>query len=121
MIKQIATVGIYVDDQKKALEFWRDKVGFELRNNIDMDNGMTWMEVAPRGAESCLVLYPKELMSNFAELKPSIVFVCQDIEKFCAELKGKGVAFSQELSMMRWGKFASFKDDDANEFGLKGN
>jgi len=121
MIKQIATVGVYVEDQQKALQFWRDKIGFELRNNIDMGNRMTWMEVAPTGAESCLVLYPKELMTNFAELKPSIVFVCQDIEKFCAELKGKGVAFSQELSTMRWGKFASFKDDDGNEFGLKGN
>jgi lactoylglutathione lyase len=121
MIKQIATVGIYVEDQKKALQFWKDKVGFEVRNNVDMGNGMTWMEVAPKGAESCLVLYPKKLMTNFAELKPSIVFVCQDIDNFCAELKKNGVGFAQELSTMRWGKFASFKDEDGNEFGLKGN
>ena len=68
MIKNIATVGVYVDDQKKALQFWTDKIGFELRKSIDMGNGMTWMEVGPTGADSCLVLYPKKRMTNLAEL-----------------------------------------------------
>ncbi len=120
MIKKIATVGIYVEDQQKALKFWTEKVGFELRNNIDMGNGMTWMEVAPIGAESCLVIYPKTLMTNFAELKPSIVFICDNIEEVCSTLKQNGVTFPDELSTMGWGKFASFKDEDGNEFGLKG-
>jgi lactoylglutathione lyase len=120
MIKKIATVGIYVDDQNKALQFWTKKAGFELRNNIDMGNGMTWMEVAPKGAESCLVIYPKKLMTNFAELKPSIVFNCENIEQVCADLKKNGVLFSKELAIMAWSKFASFKDEDGNEFGLKG-
>jgi predicted enzyme related to lactoylglutathione lyase len=120
MIKKIATVGIYVEDQNKALQFWTEKVGFELRENIDMGNGMTWMEVAPIGAESCLVIYPKKLMTNFAELKPSIVFHCEHIEQVCDNLKKNEVIFSKELSTMGWGKFASFKDEDGNTFGLKG-
>jgi lactoylglutathione lyase len=120
MIKNIATVGVYVDDQKKALQFWTEKIGFELRKNIEMGNGMTWMEVAAKGADSCLVLYPKKLMTNFAELKPSIVFLCEDIEKFCASLKANGVVFNKDLAELGWGKFASFQDEDGNEFGLKG-
>ena len=120
MITKIGTVGIYVDNQQAALKFWTEKAGFELRKNIDMGNGMTWMEVAPKGAESCLVIYPKKLMTNFAELKPSIVFTCDNIEEVCVDLKKNGVSFSKELSSMGWGKFASFKDEDGNEFGLKG-
>lgn len=120
MIKRIATAAVYVDDQKKALAFWTQKVGFELRDNIEMGNSMTWMEVAPEGAESCLVLYPKRLMINFPELKPSIVFACEDIEELCAKLKTQGVIFTKELSKLAWGKFASFEDEDGNEFGLKG-
>lgn len=120
MITKIGTVAIYVESQQSALDFWTKKVGFELRNNIDMGNGMTWMEVAPKGAESCLVLYPKQLMTNFAELKPSIVFICDNIEEFCAQMKENGVTFTKELSAMAWGKFASFLDGDGNEFGLKG-
>lgn len=120
MIKKIGTVAIYVDNQESARSFWIEKVGFELRNNIDMGNGMSWMEVAPNGAESCLVLYPKALMKNFDELKPSIVFWCDDIEQACVNLKKSGVTFAKELTSMAWGKFASFFDEDGNEFGLKG-
>ena len=119
MIKQIATVAVYVRDQKEALEFWTKKVGFNLRDNIDMGNGMSWMEVAPEGAETRLVLYPQKLMSDFAERKASIVFACENIEAYCAELKSNGVTFTEELSQMAWGKFASFRDEDGNEFGLK--
>ncbi|MEY2502835.1 MAG: lactoylglutathione lyase [Verrucomicrobiota bacterium] len=121
MIKKIATAAVYVADQKKALAFWTEKVGFELRDNIEMGNGMSWMEVAPPGAESCLVLYPQKLMSNFRELKPSIVFACEEIENLCARLKANGVRFPKDLADLAWGKFASFADEDGNEFGLKGN
>lgn len=117
---KIGTVSIYVEDQKKALGFWTEKLGFQQRNNFDMGNGMTWMEVAPVGAESCLVIYPRQLMTDYEERKPSIVFTCDDIDGFCDVLKQKGVQFSKELSEMGWGKFASFLDEDGNEFGLKG-
>ena len=31
MIQRIATVAVYVEDQEKALEFWRERMGFEVR------------------------------------------------------------------------------------------
>ena len=31
MIQRIATVAVYVEDQNRALEFWRDRKGFEVR------------------------------------------------------------------------------------------
>jgi lactoylglutathione lyase len=117
---RIATVGVYVDDQQKAEVFWTAKAGFGVRNRKDMGNGFFWLEVAPKDAETALVLYPKKLMTNYAELKPSIVFTCNDIDGYCAMLKQNGVFFNQELSAMPWGKFASFLDEDGNEFGLRG-
>jgi lactoylglutathione lyase len=120
MINNIATVGVYVDDQPAAEKFWTAKVGFEVKNKKDMGNGLYWLEVAPKGAETALVLFPKKLMPNYAELKPSIVFTCKDIESVCKELKNQGVAFKDELTDLPWGKFASFLDEDGNEFGLRG-
>lgn len=120
MITKIGTVGVYVEDQAKALQFWTGKIGFVEKDRKDMGNGNFWLEVAPRGAESALVLYPKGLLPDAAELKPSIVFMCKDIEAFCAELKGKGVKFEKELMSLPWGKFASFLDEDGNKYGLKG-
>ncbi|MBV7336654.1 VOC family protein [Chloroflexi bacterium TSY] len=93
MIKNIATVGVYVEDQDKALEFWTEKFGFQVNRDQDMGNGSRWLEVCPQGAESCLVIYPKSLMKNWAELKPSIVFECENIEALCDELHEKGVMF----------------------------
>jgi predicted enzyme related to lactoylglutathione lyase len=120
MNTNIATVGIYVADQDRALRFWTQQIGFEERRKISMGNGFFWLEVAPKGAQSGLVLYPKELMTNWAELKPSVVFQCEDIDAVCAALKKNGVVFEKELEQMPWGKFASFLDLDGNEFGLRG-
>ena len=119
MIRKIATVGIYVDDQDKAFKFWTEKVGFELKGKKDMGNGFSWLEVGPTHAESALVIYPKKLMANYAEQKASIVFLCDNIENFCQALKQKGVTFIKELEVTAWGKFASFSDEDGNKFGLK--
>jgi lactoylglutathione lyase len=120
MITKIGTVGVYVEDQEKALKFWTEKVGFVEKDRKDMGNGSFWLEVAPPNAESALVLYPKGLMPDFPELKPSIVFMCEDIDAFCSGLKQKGVRFEKELMSLGWGKFASFLDEDGNKYGLKG-
>jgi len=120
MIEKIGTVGIYVDDQERAFAFWTGQVGFEERRRVPMGDGVFWLEVAPRGAQSCLVIYPKTLMPNWAELKPSVVFRCDDIDATYSALKQRGVKFEKELAEMGWGKFASFLDLDGNEFGLAG-
>jgi catechol 2,3-dioxygenase-like lactoylglutathione lyase family enzyme len=39
MITKVGTVGVYVDDQHKSVEFWTTKLGFEIRNRTDMQNG----------------------------------------------------------------------------------
>lgn len=119
MKMHIATVGIYVEDQTAAEKFWTEKLDFEVKNKKDMGNGLYWLEVAPKDAQTALVLFPKKLMPNYAELKPSIVFTTDDIEARCATLKQRGVEFKDELANLGWGKFASFLDPDGNEFGLR--
>ncbi len=119
MIKEIATVAIYVSDQKAAEEFWVNKVGFEVRAKHEMGHGTFWLEVAPPKNQSRLVLFPKNLMHNWAEKKPSIVFFCDDIDKTYLYLKSRGVDVGPEPQKMSWGNYATFKDPDGNEFLLK--
>jgi predicted enzyme related to lactoylglutathione lyase len=119
MITHIGTVGVYVEDQERAFRFWIDQVGFEERRRVPMGNGLFWLEVAPRGAPSALVLYPKALMSTWSEMKPSIVFQCSDIGAVYEQLQKNDVAIAKKLEQMPWGKFASFLDPDGNEFGLR--
>jgi predicted enzyme related to lactoylglutathione lyase len=119
MIKCIATQAVYVSDQRAAEDFWRNKVGFEAVSRRDIGDELYWLEVAPPGAQSRLVLYPKSLMNDWSERKPSIVFECEDVDRTYEELKDRGVDVGDPPIDMQWGRFGSFKDLDGNVFGLR--
>ncbi|RYL93509.1 VOC family protein [Sporolactobacillus sp. THM7-4] len=120
MINKIASVSIYVDDQDKAIDFWTNKVSFEVRKDMSMGPGMRWIEVSSKDAETVLVLYPKKAMPNYEELKPSIVFECKEIDKTYETMKNNGVEFEGEPVKMQFGTFVSFFDESGNRFGLRG-
>lgn len=119
MITHIGTVAVYVTDQKAALRFWIDQVGFVLKADRQMTDTVQWFEVGPAGGNSSLVLYPKALMNDWHERKPSVVFVTDDVERTCERLAANGVTLSQPVVEMAWGKFAAFLDPEGNEFGLR--
>jgi catechol 2,3-dioxygenase-like lactoylglutathione lyase family enzyme len=45
-----------VDDQQRALEFYRDALGFEVRRDVPMPGGARWVEVAPPGSTTTIAL-----------------------------------------------------------------
>ncbi|PLT32936.1 VOC family protein [Bacillus sp. V5-8f] len=120
MITKIATAAIYVEDQQKAKVFWTEKVGFDVFAEREMAPGSYWLEVGPKGAETALVIYPKRMMKNWAELKPSIVFETDNVKESYQQMKDNGVQFEGGLNEMQWGTFATFKDEDGNSFLIKG-
>lgn len=119
MIGPIKTVGVYVQDQDKALEFYTGKLKFDVRRTLPMGPQAQWIEVAPPGGQSCLVLYPRAMMPDWEEhLKISLVFHCPDVETTCRDLERAGVEITMAPKVMPWGTFATFADPDGNEFGL---
>ena len=119
MIEKIATVSIYVTDQEAANRFWGEQVGFEIRRDLSMGAEARWLEMAPPGADSCIVIYPKGMMEDWVERKPSLVFECEDIAETQKSMAEQGVEFSQEPKEMAWGKFAIFLDPEGNWYGLR--
>jgi lactoylglutathione lyase len=119
MITKMSTQAVYVSDQKAAEKFWTDQVGFVVTAKNDMGNGSFWLEVAPKGAQTKIVLYPKALMKDWEKMNPSIVFECDDVDTTYRHLKERGVNAGKEPNQMQWGKFSSFKDADGNEFLIK--
>jgi lactoylglutathione lyase len=116
---KIATVAVYVEDQKAALSFWKEKVGLMVRRSHPVGLDVSWIELGERGAESCLVLYPKSLMPDWPERKPSVVFECEDIQEKYRQLAERGVPFTQPPKDLPWGQFAVFSDTEGNLFGLR--
>jgi lactoylglutathione lyase len=121
VIKRVATVSVYVTDEDKALDFYVNKLGFEKREDAPMDDqGHRWIEVAPPGGETRVVLqkgfadWTTDKVGQFA----SNTFETDDLQKTYEELKGRGVEFTQEPKEEFWGKYAMFLDQDGNSFVL---
>jgi predicted enzyme related to lactoylglutathione lyase len=118
MIKYIKTVAVYVSDQPAACVFYTEKLGLEIRRRESMGAQGEWLELAPKGGQTCLVIYPREMMPEWESRRPSIVFHCADVEQTFQELASRGVEFKEAPKKMPWGVFAQFADPDGNEFLL---
>lgn len=126
MITKARSVGIYVGDQQRALEFYRDTLGFEVLADTPMGEASPeddasdarWIEVAPPGAQTVLVLYTPPQQRDRIGGFSNIVFDTDDILATFEELKGRGVEFTQEPSHVPWGWWAQFRDSEGNEFGV---
>jgi lactoylglutathione lyase len=120
MSLKIATVAIYVEDQKQALKFWTEKIGLSVLRSHPVGLELEWVELSDETPGTCLVLYPRSMMQDWAERKPSIVFECADVQAKYEELSARGVVFTQEPKKLPWGLFAIFMDTEGNWFGLRG-
>ena len=49
MITRLSHTTIYVDDQDAALRFYTEKLGFEVRTDMKMDNGFRWTTMGLAG------------------------------------------------------------------------
>lgn len=118
-IGPIQVVSLYVRDQDRALQFYTDTLGFVLRRDNPMGGGHRWIEVAPRDAETALVLYPRAMDKNWKEHRPSLVFHADDVRAVCRELAEAGVEIVMEPQTSPWGVFATIADPDGNRLSIR--
>jgi predicted enzyme related to lactoylglutathione lyase len=115
----IQVVSLYVEDQDRALHFYTETLGFELRRDNSMGDGHRWIEVAPQGAETALVLYPRAMKENWREHEPSLVFHADDVRAVCKVLAEAGVEIVMEPQTVPWGVFATIADPDDNRLSIR--
>jgi predicted enzyme related to lactoylglutathione lyase len=115
MINQVRTVGVYVGDQQRALDFYTQKLGMELRRDEPMGPNARWIEVAPPGATTTIVLYTPEGQEDRIGTFAPFTLECADLTSTYEELRAKGVEFAQAPEMQPWGMMmATVKDQDGN-------
>ncbi len=117
MFTKIGTISIGVSNQDEALDFYITKLGFEKIQDQPMSETERWLEVAPPGAQTHIML---GLRGQSGGDKPCFVCILNtdDIEATCETLKARGVKLTKELGTEPWGKWAQFIDPDGNEFGI---
>jgi len=121
MIKRIKGINIYVTDQQRALDFYKDVLGLELRNDQAYNyEGKSYrlIVVAPVGAESGFNLEPAELYASYNQAPGAflgITFAVADVDALHEQLKAAGVTVSQEPTTEWWGRTMMFTDPDGNQ------
>jgi catechol 2,3-dioxygenase-like lactoylglutathione lyase family enzyme len=132
MITKMSHVLIWVKNQQEALEFYRDKLGFEVDTDAAMGPDFRWLTLRIKGQTGFEIILaePKAGMlldeESAAQLRSLIdkgvlgggVFDADDIYKTYNDLKARGVEFKGPPSEQSWGTATVLKDNSGNWFSL---
>ncbi len=107
---KIKLTSVSIDDYDKALKFYTEVMGFQLKRDIPLGDGARWITVVspeePDGAE--LLLEPNAGYPAMKALKESLVkdgipytaFQVNDIQAEYERMKSLGVEFTMEPTNM---------------------
>jgi catechol 2,3-dioxygenase-like lactoylglutathione lyase family enzyme len=129
----VANAQLWVHDQDEALEFWTEKVGFEVRQDITMAElgGFRWLSVGAPGQDLSIALMAipgppvmdedtrKKVEDLVAQGWAGTVFLtADDVQATYEELKGRGVEFTEAPAEQPYGIDSEFRDPSGNKFRL---
>ena len=132
MITRMSHALIWVKNQQEALEFYRDKLGFEVDTDATMGPDFRWltMKIKDQPGFEIILMEPKAGMmldeESAAQLRSLLdkgvlgggVFDADDIYKTYDELKARGVEFKGPPSVQSWGTATVMKDNSGSWFSL---
>ncbi|MGZ8634862.1 MAG: VOC family protein [Solirubrobacteraceae bacterium] len=134
MLKQLTHVNVWVHDQDEALAFYTQKLGMELRDDVtvaEMGN-FRWLTVGPAGQPDVALtlmdvpgppVFDTDTLAQIKDLMAKgaaggLFFSTDDCRATHAELKGRGVEFSEEPTERPYGIDAAFRDPSGNQIRL---
>jgi catechol 2,3-dioxygenase-like lactoylglutathione lyase family enzyme len=113
-ITDLRTVGVPVTDQDRALAFYLEKLGFEMRLDAPVEQlGGRWIEVAPPRAATTIALVPTH-EGVPTGIETGIRFTTPDAAAVHADLQSRGVDVGE---LLRWPDVPAMfavRDQDGN-------
>jgi len=116
MIKAVKFVSIPVRDQDQALDFYTNKLGFQILTDQPFDDKQRWIELKIPGSETSVVLFTPTGHEDRIGSFSNVAFLTDDVERTYRTLKDRGVTFSDPPTKQPWGVYAKFQDADGNQF-----
>jgi predicted enzyme related to lactoylglutathione lyase len=129
----VANAHLWVRDQDEALEFWTKKIGWEVRQDITMEElgGFRWLSVGAPGQDISVALLTipgppvmdeeskKQVEELMAKGNAGTVFLTSDdVQASYEELKANGVEFTEAPTEQPYGLDSEFRDPSGNKFRL---
>ena len=123
MIDSIGGVVIFVSNQARAIEFYTQKLGFDIKGEYPYKN-TKWVEVAPKNSTTTISLMePHSDMMTNEEIEQakkeigtmtSLWFYTKNIDDTYKELQEKGVNITEPQKQDWGGIMSQIKDQDNN-------
>ena len=113
MIQSIIDVAIVVSKAEKSADWYRDKLGLEIRSKEGH-----WITVAPKGSDVVIHLCEPYEGNPLEPGNTGIAFRVDDLDGTYNEFSKKGVEFTVKPTKEEWGSYAMFKDPDGNVFWI---
>lgn len=117
MKMKLELVPVPVTDVDKAIDFYVNKVGFNLDHDHRVSESIRFVQLTPEGSACSIVIG-----EGITEMKPGsqqgLQVVVDNTQAVHDELKEKGVEVS-DVQEMPWGIFTFFSDPDGNSWAVQ--
>ena len=122
MFSKVGQIMLYVNNQDEALAFWTEVARFHIVDEVTLDGGMRWIEIAPtKDSQTSIILHDKEVVARMSEGvnlgTPSLMFFTDDLDRLYADLSAKHVMVG-EIVEMPTGRVFNFADNEKNYFAV---
>lgn len=111
-------MSIPTSDQQRALEFYSERLGFEVATDQVFDAKQRWIELKVGNSQTRVVLFTPEGHQSRIGSFFNGSFACDNVQATYRQLKERGVTLMAEPQQQPWGEFAVSKDLDGNQFVL---
>ena len=107
------TVGVPVQDQGRALEFYGGILGMSTSLDVDLGGGRRWIEVTPGGGGTTIALIPAKSEAP-AGVETGIRLCTSDADALHSHLVERGVSADDVLCWPGVPPMFAFRDQDGN-------
>ena len=124
MTRSIANISLVVPDYDAGIAFYVDQLGFELLEDTKLSETKRWVRVAPKGAETALLLAQADgaaqeaVIGNQTGGRVGFFLHTDDFERDHAAMTAAGVKFREAPRYEPYGTVAVFEDPFGNLWDL---
>ena len=121
--RRLATVALVVRDYDEAVDWYTEKLGFALAEDVDLGGGKRWVTLAGSGGARLLLAKAEseKQASRIGDQTGGRVFLFLETDDFARDHKAmlaKGVLFKEEPRHEAYGTVAVFADLYGNLWDL---
>jgi len=110
---------IYVKDVQRALDFYREWLGFKLIEDFRHEGKAVYARLRAPGGDGTIALHQAGPGASIASDGVRLYFEVRELDEFCRKLQKRGFYFTQLPTMMPWGwRHAYLNDPEGHEISL---